>query len=368
LFRRTSFLAAVAAASLALFGAAGVAPAVAADESSPAPTAASGDANDVTWGVRTADGAQGSARQNYDLTIAPGDTTDDAIVISNYDTNPLELEVYAADGFTNSTGQLDVAPRSDAPVTVGAWVTLSASHVTVPAGEAVAVPFSVAVPADATPGDYAGGVLTSLTRPDASQGITVDRRLGIRMHLRVAGDLAPAMTIDDLRVDYAGTLNPFGAGVATVTYTLRNSGNVRLSAEQGIHLAGPLGVLGADAPNLASAPEVLPGETWQVSQQVEGVLPLFALFATATITPRIAAELVTAGTSPELDDVTADAVAPAVPWALIVLVLVVAAIMVVVVRSARRRRKTARALEDARVAAAVEEALAAQQTEASTPV
>ncbi len=36
------------------------------------------------------------------------------------------------------------------------------------------VPFTVEVPENATPGDYAGGIVTSLVEPDATQGINVD--------------------------------------------------------------------------------------------------------------------------------------------------------------------------------------------------
>ncbi len=53
-------------------------------------------------------------------------------------------------------------------------------HVSVPAGQTVEVPFTVDVPADADTGDYAGGVVTSLTVADQSANVNVDRRLGIR--------------------------------------------------------------------------------------------------------------------------------------------------------------------------------------------
>ncbi|WP_375383967.1 WxL protein peptidoglycan domain-containing protein [uncultured Microbacterium sp.] len=355
MLRRVPLIAALGA-SLALLGLGGVSPALAATTPSP---------DDVTWGVRTGDSAQGSGRQNYDLSVAPGGRIDDAIIISNYDEKALEVDLYAADGFTNASGELDAAPRAEASEAVGVWVTFNEPHISVPAGQAVSVPFSVAVPADVTPGDYAGAVLTTLTRDAATQGITVDRRLGIRMHLRVTGDLAPALAIEGLQVDYAGTPNPFGTGIATVTYTLRNTGNVRLSAEQSIVLTGPLGAFTAAAPALASAPEVLPGETWQVAQQVEGVVPAFALFTTATITPRLAPELLPPGSSPELADVTAQRVSPAVPWSLLVLVLLIAAVVVLVVWLTRRRRSTARAAEEARVQAAVDEALAIERERAT---
>ncbi|KAA9110665.1 DUF916 domain-containing protein [Microbacterium rhizomatis] len=351
-------LAAVIAASLALVGLTGVSPALAATTPGP---------DDVTWGVRTGDTAQSAGRQNYDITVDPGGRIDDAIIISNYNDSPLELDLYAADGFTNTSGELDAAPLAQTPKGVGVWVTFAASHVSVPAGQALSVPFSVAVPADVTPGDYGGAVLTVLTRTATTTGITVDRRLGIRMHVRVTGDLAPALSIEGLQVEYSGSLNPFAMGAATITYTLRNTGNVRLSAEQSIVLTGPFGLFNAPSPALASAPEVLPGESWQVTQQVEGVVPAFALFTTATITPRMAPELLTAGESPELADVRVQAVSPAVPWSLLVLVAVIAAIAVLAIWFGRRRRTASRAAEAARVQAAVDAALATEREGTRTP-
>ncbi|MEK8226658.1 hypothetical protein NKG05_12040 [Oerskovia sp. M15] len=41
-----------------------------------------------------------------------------------------------------------------------------------------------------------------------AEGVSVDRRLGSRMHVRVAGDLVPAVVVDDVSVAYDGTLNP----------------------------------------------------------------------------------------------------------------------------------------------------------------
>ena len=316
--------------------------------------AATADEGDVSWGVRTAANDQGTDRQNFGYEIDPGTTVDDAFVISNHDVLPIDLALYGADGFTTEAGQLDVVTQDTESVALGAWIDFAADAVTVPAGESVEVPFTVTVPANAEPGDYAGAVITSLGQPSQEQGLSVDRRLGIRVHLRVGGELAPALTVADMKVDYSGTFNPFGSGDATVSYTLENTGNARLTAGQSVSIAGAFGMLPAEANDVAVAPELLPGESWQVTTRIPGVVPTFWLSADTVVTLESAGnETGDASIAP----VHASATTWAVPWALLVLLLVVAAVVVGTVLVLRRVRRIRRSREDARVDEAVQQAL-----------
>ncbi len=313
---------------------------------------------DVTWGVRTASGDRGADRQNYAYTVAPGERVADAIVVTNHDDRPLELDLYAADGFTTDAGQLDVLPRASASTGVGAWVELATDRVTLDPGASLEVDFAVTVPADAEPGDHAGAVVTSLTVPEGEAGVSVDRRLGIRLHLRVSGDLRPVLAVEDLRLSHTGGANPFAPGAATVTYTVRNTGNARLSAGQDVTVSGPFGLGRVQAADLAAVPEILPGETWTVRAPVDGVWPLLRLTATAALTPTLPTG---AADAPAVPAVRASAGTWAVPWALLV-VLVGIAGGVVLARRLRARRRHA---EDARVQEAVARAL--QDRDAAPP-
>lgn len=312
------------------------------------------EGGDVTWGVRTASNENGADRQNFNYTIDPGTQMSDALIISNHDTEPLDLDVYAADGFTTTSGQLDLVTSDTVSTAVGAWTAVSSEHLQIAAGESVEVPFTVTIPADATPGDYAGGILTSLPQPGQEQGISVDRRLGVRMHVRVLGDLAPSLSVEKMHVDYAGTFNPFGSGDATVSYTVRNTGNVRLAAAQTLKLAGPFGLLSRDVENVSAVPEILPGESWTVSVPVAGVFPAFWLSATTTLSPELP---VVAGATPGSAPVVSSAGAWVIPWALLVLLVLIAAVALAAILLGKRRRRVRKTLEDERVQKAVEQAL-----------
>ncbi|GAA3809923.1 WxL protein peptidoglycan domain-containing protein [Cellulomonas soli] len=310
--------------------------------------------DDVTWAVRTASNAFGSDRTGYTYGVDPGASVDDALVVVNHGDAPLELAVYAADGYTTDSGQFDILTRDQESTAVGAWLQASTDTVTVDPGASVEVPFTVTVPDDATPGDYAGGVVTSLVQDDAAEGITVDRRLGIRVDLRVGGEVRPALAVEDVHVTYDGTANPVGTGDATVTYTLHNTGNATVSAQQAVAVTGPAGRLRAEAARVADPPALLPGERWTVEVPVAGVVPAVRLAAEVTVTPLVTDA---SGSTTTLDPVSATGRAWAVPWLLLAVVLLLVAAALGLPRVRRRALRRSAAREEARVQEAVAQAL-----------
>ncbi|MFD4612911.1 WxL protein peptidoglycan domain-containing protein [Streptomyces sp. NPDC058440] len=322
-----------------------------------APAAA--DGGDVTWTVRTAPNSYGADRSSFSYAVNPGGRVEDAMVVSNRGKSPLTLALYAADGFTTDTGQLDLLTKDKKSVGIGAWVHADRTSVVLKPGTSVTVPFTVTVPGNATPGDYVGGVLTSLRQSDEAEGINVDRRLGIRVKLRVSGDLRPALAVENLHVDHSGSANPFATGDATVTYTIHNTGNAVLSARQAVSVSGPFGWLRTEANRIPSPPELLPGESWKVKVPVHGVVPGVVLTATATLTPLLTDA---SGSTTTLDPVTATAHGWAVPWTLLLLLVLLIAIAVGAVVRTRRGRARRKLREDARVRDAVEQALREKRT------
>ncbi|MEU7926200.1 DUF916 domain-containing protein [Micromonospora sp. NPDC049107] len=338
-----SLLAAVAAAGV------GGGPALAAD-------------GNVAWTVRTASNSYGEARSSYSYNVNPGGNVEDAMVVANRGPAPLTLAVYAADGFTTDAGQLDLLTRDKKSVAVGAWVKPSAGSVVIQPGKTVQVPFTIAVPTNATPGDHVGGILTALTQADQAEGINVDRRLGIRITLRVGGELKPTLAVENLHVRYDGPANPIGKGDATVSYTIHNTGNAALSAKQSVSVSGPFGVLRARAGDIAAPPQLLPGESWDVTVPVHGVAPAVRLAATATVTPLLTDA---SGSTTPLTPIEATAHGWALPWTLVLALLVLIAAAVGAYLYRRRGRARRKAREDARVRDAVEQALRGPQPQTS---
>lgn len=328
---------------------------------SPAP--ASADDGDIAWAVRTASNKFGADRQNYSYTVAAGGTVRDGIVVTNHGDQPLDLAVYAADGFTTAQGQLDLLTRDKESTGVGAWVHASRDAVHLKPEQTVTVPFTVDVPDNATPGDHMGGIITSLSEPGTAGGMNVDRRLAIRIRLRVGGDLKPALSVEGPDVSYGGSANPFATGTATVDYTIHNTGNAILAAGQQVSVSGPFGAFRVDAADVPDTPELLPGESWTVSVPVDGVRPAVSLAATVSLTPMLTDA---SGSTTPLDAVDATGHAWTLPWGLLLLLVAVVVAAVAAVLVLRRRRAAARKREDARVQDAVEQALRERETSTRT--
>ncbi|GAA0403143.1 hypothetical protein Acor_33660 [Acrocarpospora corrugata] len=348
--RKTTLVRTAALTLLAAFAAGGLTagPALAAD-------------GEVAWTVRTASNTYGADRSSFSYAVNPGGLAKDAMVVANRGTAPVKLAVYAADGFTTDTGQLDLLPKNEKSVGIGAWLHAGRESVTIQPGKTAEIPFTVTIPGNATPGDYVGGILTSLTQSDQAEGINVDRRLGIRVKLRVSGELKPILAIEDFHVDYAGSINPFAMGDATVSYRIHNTGNAILSAQQTMSVSGPFGWLPAEADKIAAPPELLPGESRQVTVPVHGVAPLFTLAAATTILPQLTD---ISGSTTSLDPVQATASGWAVPWTQSLLLVLLIAVIVGGILLNRRKRARRKLREEARVRDAVEQALRDQKAQA----
>ncbi|WP_448059557.1 WxL protein peptidoglycan domain-containing protein [Cellulomonas hominis] len=281
-----------------------------------APTATAAD-DTLTWSVRpvATDGAE--QRANFAYEADPGEVLTDGFAITNYGDETLVLRVYAADAFTTSSGQLDLLPAGEASTDLGRWVALGQDEVTVAPGAVVEVPFTVTVPADARPGDHTGGIVTSFVTTQAGTTVSLDRRLGSRMHLRVSGELTPALTVSEPVVTYHQSANPFGASTATVRYTVTNTGNARLTATEQVTVSGVGGVATATAPD-GTLPELLPGGSLDREVQVAGVWPLVRAAAEVTLLPEAVG--IGGGT---VAPVAAAGSVWAVPWALLAVVALV---------------------------------------------
>lgn len=283
---------------------------------------------DASWAVETVDGAFGSGRQNYRYAVEPGDRLEDALVVANNGSAQVDLALYAADAFTTDAGQLDLRTREQAPTGVGAWLGMDVTAISLDPGESAEIPFTLAVPDDAAPGDHMGGIVT--TTASTSTGTEPERRAAIRVQLRVGDTFLPGMSVENLSVDHSG--DPLGTGLATVTFTLRNTGDTILAAEQSITVAGPFDAFRVAAEPVDASPALLPEESWTVTVPVRDVPPTGLLTATVAVTPLYTDA---AGSTGPLAVVEHTANGWAIPWLPLLLVLGICALVVVGIGRAR---------------------------------
>jgi hypothetical protein len=201
------------------------------------------------------------------------------------------------------------------------------------------VPFTLTIPANATPGDHAAGIVAALTTEQTNtngQRVSVEQRVGARIYLRITGPLTPAMSITGLDGNYAA--KPLGRGDATVSFTVRNTGNTRLSGTQWLRISTPWGST-VDSEPLAPITELLPGGALSVTTTVHSLLPAGWLTVTVHADPAA----ITGFSDQKAGPAEATLTLSAVPWVVLGALAVLLGILFVVLGRRRRKRTSATA-------------------------
>jgi len=284
---------------------------------------------DTEWSVAPASADGPDERISLRHVIEPGASVADQVAVSNLGDADATFTVAAGDGVLGSDGAFDIAPGE--PTGSGGWIAIGGlspdGTLTVPAGQTAVLPVTITVPADATPGDAPAGIAVGLSSGDG--GVTVTHRVGVRLHLQVAGEIEPALDVTVTGTDVSGSWVPFGRSTLRVEYEIENTGNARIGAGTRVEAGGVLGL--GRAGTLVTTDEMLPGDTASGVAELE-VWPTLLVSGSVEATGLVVGQ----------DDIgspgvaSADFRAAAVPWTgLVVLVLVAGGVV-----AWRRRRPT----------------------------
>ncbi len=304
------------------------------------------DGSPVTWAMSPSDAAGPDGRSWVELELDSGASVDEHLAVRNLGDRDVTFSLTAADGYFTSTGRFNMLPADKTSVGAGMWISMDYT-VTVVAGGAVVVPFTVTVPQNATPGDHAAGIAASIHSEGAKDGtrLGVESRVGFRVMTRVKGEVKPGLGIH-AAASYETSWNPVEPGSADITVDLENTGNVRLSVDASITVNG--GRSPAAGTEEARSLELLPGDRRTVRIHVRDVWPLGIITLPLTVSRGgIAPDGATQALDPALESVTLWAI----PWPqlaiLIALLLLFGGLF-----WGRRRRKTEllRLVEEAREA------------------
>ncbi|UNZ18996.1 hypothetical protein HC362_20045 [Streptomyces sp. 891-h] len=192
--------------------------------------------------ARTRPGADGTkARSFFYLEGEPGTVLHDSLALTNKGDEPRTFRLRGADAYNAGGGRFAVRKEGDSRG-AGAWTALARKTVEVPPRTRAEVPLSVTVPDSAVPGDHPAALVVD----------DGERKVGVRMYLRVSGPTLAALSVEDVTVRDAGD------GAATIGYTLVNRGNVVLRPRLAVHADGLFGPL-VRQPARALPVELLPG-------------------------------------------------------------------------------------------------------------
>lgn len=307
-----------------------------------APVVAHADDAESIAGGPCDDGGAADGRSRFTYDAVPGQQVSDCYLVKNTGTVAQQVTVYATDAFNTEAGDFALLDASAAPTDTGSWVSLedgsARMQFELAAGASRPVRFTLTVPADAGPGDHAGGLIVSAQTP--SDQILVDRRVGTRMYVRVPGDLQSLLNITGMTATYTPTLNPLD-GTADVTLTVTNQGNVALAPTLVLSTKSFFGTELTER-RLENLDELLPGASHTVTYSLGPVGQFVYVNAAASLYSR-GDQTGTTSAVPDAPQVDRDAGMWAVPW-ILVGILVLAALAVLVGRW-RRRRDDRRAAE-----------------------
>ncbi|WP_394554321.1 hypothetical protein ACDF64_06885 [Agromyces sp. MMS24-JH15] len=306
------------------------------------PAMAADDPSTVGVATRPA-GADGlpDGRTRLSYSADPGQTIADQVLVGNTGSAPQEFTVYATDAFNAEDGAFSLLPTADAPASIGAWVKFENGEdrirFTLAPEEVRLLPFTVAFPAEATPGDHVGGLVASVI--EEGQQVSLDRRVATAIYARVSGELQPQLTIRGFEASYEGDWwNPFG-GAVRIRYSVANPGNVALAGNvtMGVRTVFGIPVAGEQGGGI---PVLLPGNSATYEFEATGVGQWLYLNPYARLNPFVDSD----DPDQQLLAVPAtnrDGVTWAVPWTLLIL-LALAGLILLFLRW-RRRQDAARA-------------------------
>ena len=299
--------------------------------------------NTITWSVIPASATKPDFRSKFSYTnIQPGSTITDHVAVLNRSAQSVAFSIYATDATgTTPANALVLMPAAQTPRDLGSWVTLPKGirrlSIVIPGGKGIIEAFTIAVPRQATPGDHTGGMIASVSfnrTNSKGQLIREDQRIAVPIELRVTGPLHAGLAVESISTGFNSSLSPFAGGSATVSYTVHNTGNVRMTGTQLVSVTGPFGI--SSTAHLTNLPTVLPGDSVRFTAQAHGLYPLGPMTAHVRLTQAIPAS------APPLalptGYVTGTASLFAMPWSLLGLIILVIAVAVALWRGRRWQR------------------------------
>jgi hypothetical protein len=255
---------------------------------------------DDRWAVQPGGPDGPGPRPNFAYSLAPGAQIEDVVSISNLSDRTMTFLFYPKDAY-NTPQDAAFALQSDEEeaADVGTWVKfldeergeydLEVLEYTLEARTRVDVPFQLSVPADAEPGDHAGGIIAASTEPveyidQDGVAIAIRQRIGSRIYVRVDGPTRAGLEVTNLAVDSQMPLIPWltGRGDMTITYEVENTGNLRLDSVATLKVTGIFGRTVRSFP-VQELPELLPGSSVVITQSFSGLAPAELLNAQVVI-------------------------------------------------------------------------------------
>lgn len=184
------------------------------------------------------DPARPETKSYFIYDVAPGQTFEDSVLVSNSGSEEGTARLYPVDAVTGQTGGVIFPLRNVERDDVGGWITIHTREVTLAPNESREVNFTVSVPDDARPGQHVGGLVAEnveLARgAEAGEGaftVLVQSRAAVAVQANLPGEPVEKLEITGVETDVQGGYQKFLIG-------LRNAGTVMLKPDGRLTVEG----------------------------------------------------------------------------------------------------------------------------------
>lgn len=213
-------------------------------------------------------------------TLKPGEKVEDEFVVQNFYDTPKDVEIHVNDATQSASGGFDYKQNNEEKTGVAKWVKLAQTKVKVEAKMGAKVKFSLEVPKDTPPGEYAGVISVQSAPEDVGGNILTLQRTGVRLYITVPGNLEVntkvnsfkfVSTNSDLYQESISRGNLSNLDKVTIQTNLQNLGNIYANISGSLEIQTPKGEKKNTNFNIDLAPKgnpvisttMLP-EKWQI--------------------------------------------------------------------------------------------------------
>lgn len=216
--------------------------------------------------------AVGDFEHNYfdDVEMLPGESQTLEVRVANWSDDPVDLRMYATNAGNAPNGGFQAGAYEDEITGSAAWVQLTTDELTLQGQEQRVVPFTIAVPEDAAPGQHISAVVVETvdTLPIPGDD-SIDHRIryGISVSVLIPGEITysfelgePTLSADSLEIPITNTGN----------YLIRPAGEIELRDVSGeVLMSAPIQLgsiyAGVSTSILLGLPAPLPEDDYTLS-------------------------------------------------------------------------------------------------------
>ncbi|MFA4937360.1 MAG: LysM peptidoglycan-binding domain-containing protein [Patescibacteria group bacterium] len=160
-------------------------------------------------------------------TLESGAIQEEGVLVVNNSVEQKTILVYSVDSTPSTGGAFACEQLSQAKDDVGAWIKLEKGEVALDPGTNELVPFTIAVPQNASVGEHNGCIIIQekLAKPDSKSGVGLSFRTGLRVAITIPGELERKLEI----VGFIMTSRDDGSFL--LQPKVKNLGNVSIDAD-----------------------------------------------------------------------------------------------------------------------------------------